>query len=459
MSEMAELNDLRAACRNRLDVQAGRAASYQEYFDGEEGIVALLDTEERRTFRTFLEEAGANWCELVINAVAERLQVVGFRFGDGEGGDADDGSLAWTIWQANQMDADHELVQTDALVMGSSFVLVQPDEDNPTGVSMTAESPLQATVLYEPGNRRKRRAGFKRFHEIPGDTRSTIEVLMTPEEIVTWYPNARGPEIEVNPAGSVGLIELTPQPRTIGWPRSELDPVIPIQDRIQTTLFNRCVAMDYGAFRQIWATGIRIARDVIKTDDGGQAVKVVRPFDIGSNRLLTNENVDGRFGSFAESTLQGYLSSVEQDITMMAAITQTPAHYLTGTITNLSADAIKAAESGLVSKVRRRSVHLGEGWEEAIRYALRLVGSPAAVDVAAEVVWADMETRSEGQMVDALVKMGTLGVPREVLWEKWGASTQEVRRWTELAEAEAARRPVPPPAPAPVPPVPTGATT
>jgi hypothetical protein len=446
MSEMSELIDLRQACRDKLDRQASRAAGYQEYFDGEEGIVALLDTDERRTFRTFLDEAGANWCELVVNAVAERLRVVGFRFGEGEGGDADDGKRAWTIWQANQMDADSELVQVDALVMGSSFVLVQPDDDNPTGVSMTAESPLEATVLYEPGNRRKRRAGFKRFADIPGDQTTVTEVLMTPEEIAVWYPNARGPEIAPNPAGVVGLIELTPQPRTVGWPRSELDPAIAIQDRIQTTLFNRCVAMDYGAFRQVWATGIRIARDVIKGADGTDAVKVVRPFDIGANRLLTNENQDGRFGSFAESTLGGYLASVEQDVTMMAAITQTPAHYLTGTLVNLSADAIKAAEAGLVAKVRRRSVHLGEGWEEAMRLALQLVGSPAALDVSAEAVWGDFETRSEGQLVDALVKMATLGVPREVLWEKWGASTQEVERWSRLAVP-----PTPPPTPNPNP--------
>ena len=127
------------------------------------------------------------------------------------------------------------------------------------------------------------------------------------------------------------------------------------------------MATDYGAFRQIWATGIKIAREVMKTDDGGEVVKVGRPFDVGANRLLTNESPEGRFGSFPESTLGGYLASVEQDVTMMAAITQTPAHYLTGTLVNLSADAIKAAEAGLVSKVRRRSLHIGEGHEEAMR--------------------------------------------------------------------------------------------
>jgi hypothetical protein len=34
--------------------------------------------------------------------------------------------------------------------------------------------------------------------------------------------------------------------------------------------------------------------------------------------------------------------------------------------------------------------------------------------------------------------MATLGVPRRVLWEKYGASPQEVDRWEQLAAAEQA---------------------
>jgi hypothetical protein len=423
-----ELEALRQAAQSRLDYQVTRAMRFQHYYDGDEPIRALLDTEERQTFRTFLRESGANWCELIVNAVAERLQVTGFRF-DGGGDD-----LAWQVWQASQMDADAELVQTDALVTSSGFVLVQPDDDNPTGVSISPESPMEATVLYEPGNRRRRIAGYKRFVT---DRGQIMEVLITPESVATWYPTSTVPLVEPNDAGLVGMIELVPQPRTSGPPRSELTPALPIQDRINTTIFNRMVATDYGAFRQIWATGVKLAKEVIK-DQGGEVTKLVRPYDVGANRLLANENPEGRFGSFPESTLGGYLSAVEQDVNQLAAITQTPPHYLLGQMVNLSADAIKAAEAGLVAKVRRRSLHIGEGWEEVMRTALRVIGSPAADDVSAEVRWADFETRSEAQRVDALVKMRTLNVPLEVLWERWGASPQDIERWKQLSAAEEA---------------------
>jgi hypothetical protein len=442
---LAPFEELRTMAAAKLNYQAQRAFTFQRYYDLEAGVIALLDTEERRTFRTFLQESGANWCELVVNAVAERLQVVGFRFASKTDSDA-----AWEIWQANSLDADAELVQTDALVQGCAFMLVQPDDDNPTGVCITPESAIQACVLYEPGSRRKRIAGYKRYPAVPwqttegyggttlfgGEPGGEIEVLFTPEYVVTWEPGGGAPQVEPNPAGFVGLVEVVPQPRTLWMPRSELHSAISIQDRIHTTIFNRLVATDYGAFRQIWATGIKIAREVIKTDDG-DTFKVVRPFDVGANRLLANEAPDGRFGMFQESTLGGYLSSVAQDIEQLAAITQTPPHYLLGQMVNIAADAIKAAETGLVAKCRRRSLHIGEAYEDVMRCAFTLTGQAAATDTSAEVVWADMETRSEGQRVDALVKMATLGVPREVLWQKWGATPQEIEQWNALLASAA----------------------
>src|SRR5262245_41596382 len=175
---MTYLDDMRAACSRQLDWQTPQIALYLAYYEGEPNIIALLDTEERQVFRRFLDESQANWCALVAEAVAERMQVVGFEWG----GSSD---VAWAIWQANQMDADAELVQTDALVTGRGYVFVQPDEDSPAGVSITAESPLEATVLYAPGYRRKRLAGFKRYGDLFSQAART-EVLILPDQIATW---------------------------------------------------------------------------------------------------------------------------------------------------------------------------------------------------------------------------------------------------------------------------------
>jgi hypothetical protein len=447
MADTEGLELLRRAAEAKLDTQVMFSRRFQYYYDGQSDIVALLGTEDRQTFMKFLDESHSNWTELVVNAVAERLSVIGFRFADTAASD-----LAWLLWQASCMDADGELVQTDALVTGKGVVLVQPDDDtdNPTGIDITAESPFECTVLYRPGDRRERIAGYKRFAGDPQEwpwpawmgepVEGTTEVLITPEFITTWTSGSSEPYVADNPTGLVGMVEIIPQPRTLGPPRSELAPAIPIQDRIHTTLFNRMVAVDYGANRQVTATGVRIPRQVatVTADDGSteEVVTYVAPYNVGANRLLVSENPDARFGVIPESSLAGYLAAVEQDVTHMAAITQTPPHYLLGKIVNVSADAITAAEAGLVSKVSRRAQHIGEGWEEVIRTAFRILGNPAASDVTAETIWRDFQTRSEAQRVDALVKMRTLGVPVEALWARWGATPAEIEEWRKMRAAE-----------------------
>jgi len=430
------LDAIRKAGSVQLDWQVPRAEVYLAYYEGGAGVIALLDTAERQTFRKFLDEPVANWCLLVVNAVAERLSVAGWRFGASS-------DTAQAIWQANHMNADHKMAQRDALVTGGGYVLVQPDDTNPSGVSITAESPLECTVIYQPGNRRKRLAGYKRFHD-PISQQQT-EIVMTPEAIATWLPNAREPDVIANPAGEVGLFEIVPQPRTTApGGASELDPCIPIQDRVHTTLFNRCVAADFGAWRQIWATGVKLARQIITSEDGTESTIAVKPWDTAANRLLVNEDPNGKFGAFPGDPLTGYLASVQQDIESLASITQTPAYYFpTAKLVNLSADAIKAAEAGLVCKIGDRAEFIGETWTDVMRLALGLVGDPGATMQDAEVIWKDFETRSQAQLADALTKLATIGIPQEALWALFGATPQQIADWKAMRAAE-------PPPPAPV---------
>ena len=419
----------RAVADAQLDRQAARAREYTACYEGDRDVPTLLNTDERTAFRALIRQAKANWAELVVSAVAERLHVVGFRVAGAEGDEA-----AWRIWQANGLDADSEMLQTDALVCGHGYAMVWPDDDNPEGVTVTGEHPSQMTVLYQPGSRRRRVAAYKRFEQ---DGWSAA-VLILPDVVATWFRDGTAAawddepvEVVANTFGRVPVVELTPAPRTVGMPRSELKSVLPIQDRINATLFNRLVATDYGAFRQIYATGLPLTRN----PDG----TAKRPFDVGANRLLVNENPDGRFGAFPESTLAGYINAVAADVQHLAAITQTPPHYLLGAMVNASGDALKAAETGLVAKVRRRAAHLGEGWEEVLRLAFAAVGDEErAQDRNSEVIWRDFESRSEGETVDALVKMATLGVPREVLWQRWGASPQDIARWPAMLAVEQA---------------------
>lgn len=425
-------DDWRAAGRVKLDAQRTRVLTNMRYYDGNFPLLSIPGP-HRDVFRRLMGEAGTNWCELVVNAVAERLSVQWFNFNNDE-----DDRLAWHVWQDNQMDADSEMAQTDALVCGNTFVGVWPDPNKASEVRIDIEHPLQVVAFYAPGTRRNPVAVFKSFGDYKAEAHT--EVLVTADRVQTWVGSQPNGSLQPNPIGFVPYVEILPAPSTVGPPRSELHAARTIQDRINTTIYNRLVATDFGAFRQITATGVRLPRDPTSG-------ALLAPFDIGADRLLTSESPEAKFGAIPESNLKGYLDAVQADVMHLAAITQTPPHYLLGQIVNASGDALKAAEAGLVAKVARRSAHIGESWEQVMRYALGFLGAPGAADVGAEVLWRDFETRSEAQLVDALVKMSTLGVPRDVLWARWGAAQNEITDW--MARPQDA---LPPPATTTAPP-------
>jgi hypothetical protein len=140
---------------------------------------------------------------------------------------------------------------------------------------------------------------------------------------------------------------------------------------------------------------------------------------------------DAKFGNFTVSDLGIYVRAIEMLIQHVAAQTRTPPHYLLGQSGAFpSGESLKATETGLVAKVRRKMLSLGEGWEETLRIAFRIEGESARADaIEAEVIWANPESRMVGQTVDAAVKLQTIGVPRPALWAFIGASPQEIARW------------------------------
>jgi hypothetical protein len=110
-----------------------------------------------------------------------------------------------------------------------------------------------------------------------------------------------------------------------------------------------------------------------------------------------------------------------------------------GEIVNASGDALKAAETGLVAKVRDKMEPFGEGHEEAMRLAFAAIdaGDPRSRALDAETIWSDPESRSQAETVDAAVKKQALGVPWEQIMEDVGYSPQQIDRMAAMRESEA----------------------
>lgn len=414
------------------------------YYRGEPPIPPWLPAQAREEFHRILHLTKSNYMGLVVDATAERMQVAGFRVGDVQKADAP----TWRIWQRNNLDADSDLAILEALKTGQSYTLVAPNGDDPANPLIYIEHPSQAIVEYQPGtSRRVRAAGLKVWaDDWTGMLMATLYLPgwlfkytarksgVSDPSNVRWEPRETTGEQwpARNPLGVVPLIELTNNPQLLTGGVSEIADVLSIQDRICKTLADRLMTQDFGAFPQKWAAGFPAE------DDQGNPQRI----DVGRNRMVTSDVAETKFGQWDAAPLDPYSAAKREDVKDIASRTRTPAQYLLGELNNVNGETLRAAESGLVSKVKQRQRPVGEGLEETMRLARQAAGLPVIADEGMETMWRNPEFRTEGELVDALVKMSTLGVPQEALWERWGASQAEIARWKAMRDAAAAADPL-----------------
>lgn len=409
---------------------------YEDYYDGRHRL-AFATLKFRQSFGYLFRALADNWCELVVDAPIERLFVEGFRFG-GREKPADDG--AWDIWQANALDSESVMAHTEAVKDGRAYILVGPDEQATGYPQVTIEHASQVVVEHAPGNRRRRLAALKKWRDDDGYEYATLYLPQriwkwetkepskyAPSDGVgrNWVPRA-GEESGANASAPiVPMIPLYNNPTLLGEGRSDLMPAIPLQDAINKEVADMLVASEFAAFQQRVITGLEVESDKNGLPDKSMEQKAA------VNRIWALENPDAKVFSLPASDLGNYVKAIELLLQHLAAQTRTPPHYLLGQIVNVSGDALKAAETGLVAKVKRKQIDFSDSWEEAMRLALKLKPDAAEPDkpMNAETIWRDPEYRSEGEMVDAALKRRALGVPLEAIWEMIGASPQQVKDW------------------------------
>lgn len=85
--------------------------------------------------------------------------------------------------------------------------------------------------------------------------------------------------------------------------------------------------------------------------------------------------------------------------------------------------------------MQERRLTWGESFEHAIRVGGKMVGYE--IPDSAEVIWANIELRSEAQRVDAATKLHSIGVPLKYLLERLGLTRPEIQRVMQDAEEQA----------------------
>lgn len=421
-----------------------------------------LPQEPRRLTRKFRElqmMSRSNWCGLIVDVVNERLKIGSIR----STSNAVQDKTAWGWWQANNMDGVSPQVHVAALKYGICYVSVWPRPgmaprivgEPPTGCYVRydpdTDQPIVALRIWQDDlcgcvNADLTLAGYQ-FHltsqdavlndlsfETPPQSSKAVTVDVSD---LAWQFRLDETTVPVqrNELGVVPYRKMLTAPDLLGGYSSEISGLEPIQDRINKTNFDRLLAQSFASFPRAWVTGVDIPVDP-------ETGKPREPFDAAVDRLWTFSDPDTKVGQLAAAELSAYITVNTADVQALCSQSRTPPSYLmAGMGIFPSGESVRATEFGLTRKVQARQQSYGDCWSEVLRLCGLAAGNKRlATDLGLNVVWDDVEARSESEVVDALLKMGTLGVPWPALWQKWGASPEEINAWQQKLDAETAAK-------------------
>jgi hypothetical protein len=422
-----------AVLSERLSVRAPRYRQRIDYYRGRHELTFMTD-KYRQAFGGWLRRISDNWCQVVIDAVVERMAIEGFRFGAQEGHASADHD-AWGIWQANALDVYSDDLHTLALCCGEAAAIVAPPQADGGAPVITVENPLEVTVYGTPD---ERVAALKRTRGFDGHIYATVYlpdasyfyVSQRPVEPgMAAYARFESDGEESNPLGVVPVVPFrnvgaAVADTTLEPAPSDLDAIMPMQDTINKLVADLMIDSEFSAFKQKVFIGVDAA-----TDSEGRPLTST---ESAANRIITLTNTDAKVAEFAAADPTGLIKAIEMRNQQVCAIARIPPYYLLGQSgTFPSGESLKAAETGIVRKTVRRQRVMAESWETTLRLAFAWLGDRDHAGVtSAETIWANPETRSDAVVADAAVKKASPGVAvsREQILEDMGYTPTQIER-------------------------------
>ncbi|MEW1673050.1 phage portal protein [Streptomyces noursei] len=432
----------------RLRADRERLDRIDRYMRGEHDgpYTPRTATEE---YKLLAKRAISNWLPLLVKTPSQAMAVDGYRRStDGADGPglSEETPAEWRVWQDQRMDSRQTPVHRAALTYGQSFVTVLPEPAAPDRPVIRGVSPRMLYAAYDDPAADALPLWALQVETIPdGEGVETRAWLYDATHVHDLYVGGKaGPRLlDSRPHGFTvcPVVRFAPDLDLEGRVTGVVEPMIPIQDRVNQTVFDLLVAQTFGSFKVRTISGL--APEFRRDPDTGEILydrdgrPQVVPIQADASRFLVAPDADTKFSQLDETPLSGFLDAIELATKHMAALSQLPPMYLgVGSLTNLSAEAMAATEMALSRAVDEFQHSLGESWEQVLALCATVVG--VAPDPRAEVLWKDAESRSLSQTVDALGKaVQMLQVPPRAMWSRIpGVTARDVEEWAQIQEAD-----------------------
>ncbi len=361
------MTDLERAYAALMGKQADQT-KYWQYFDGDQATV-YSTAHIRDVFKAIDVQFNANWCEVVITAVTDRINLNGFTVDNAQAQDVLD-----TLWDTLALQVEADDMHEAAEVTGEAVIIAGLDESG--APEAYYNDPRNVAVSYASSNPNRIQYAAKWWVDDDGRRRLTLYYADRTEYYVTEKAAAqvrsakafvRDPERiddEPNDFATVPVFHFRLKRRLT---KSALKSVLGPQDAINKLMTDMMIAAEFGAFPINYVISQMDSRGKLKTS----------PREIWDLPAGDGTGQATTVGQLAAAQLSNYLEAIDKLASTIGAITRTPKHYFFSQSGDPSGESLLAMEAPLNKKAQDRIDRYSPEWRRFGAFLLRLSGIEA----------------------------------------------------------------------------------
>lgn len=428
---MTVLKDFVLAIQHRAD----EYKEAEEYYEGR--VSERFATKQlRHILRSTSHKGQHNYIRVISDAVLNRLEIARV-IADNE----DAQTKVTEVWENNELHLEASEIHRRALEFGDCYALVWPDEEGNLQVSYN--SPRTTAIVYDPENPRKKAYAVKMWKTSnPFDTesKSTRLNVYTADKIIKYIANTE--EVtegtnwssmgsEENPFGEVPVFHFRTH-RPYGMPEGKA--AFGAQDDMNKLLATHMFTVDYQGAPQRYALAYNGENDIVDFNDDETERENLASLEAAPGTLWYLKGVMN-VGQFQPADPKVFWEPILHLKESMAALTDTPFHYLERGFSGLSGgEGMRVSEAPLLKKVADRQTSFGVTWKELFNFVLKIEGLEANL----EIKWDLVESMDALNKWDVMLKKINAGLSHAQALREAGYEEQEIERILEERAEEAA---------------------
>lgn len=403
-----------------LSKERDRVRDFDKYLRNRQST-AHLPRRAGREHRYLADISRTPWLRLVVNSAVQMLYAESVFSAERDVKDM------WKPWERNQFQSRQIPLYRDAIAFGDAYVSALPGD---TGAVLRPYSPMEMMAFYGDPVEDEWPIWALRATPSP-DGKSELVRVIDEEKVYFVSHTASQTEFvdeKIHGVGVCPVVRYSPRMDLMGRSEGDVEPYISVAKRLDKTEYDRLLAQHYNSWRIKTATKL----DADISDEDAERIRM----KLSHEDILVGTG-ETEFGTLDVTPLADLNLSKESHVETLAATSQTSTTALSGKMVNVSADGLAESKASAYAKRDEFQATLGGSHVKVLRLAAQVEGrTDDAGDYSLEVSWADTETRTLNQAVDALGKASVmLGVPPELLWELIpGISQTKADAWKHYAE-------------------------